>query len=213
MIRRRPIGSQPADEQTVNIDRLEGKTIMGIDPGTNVLGYGIIRIENHTPRSVVLGVVNMGKFGDRYQKLRHIFERITALVTQYKPDEVALEAPFFGDNVQSMLKLGRAQGVAMTAALMHDIPVFEYAPTRIKQAITGQGSASKEQVSALLQKILCIDDPPRELDATDATAVALCHYYVSSGPVSQADPYTQRRSKSSTNWSSYVEQNPTKIKQ
>lgn len=212
MIQRRAKDAR-VSEPSIDIDRLEGKTIIGIDPGTNVLGYGIIRIENHTPHCVVLGVVNMSKFTDRYQKLRHIFERVKALVEQYKPDEMALEAPFFGDNVQSMLKLGRAQGVAMVAGLVHDIPIFEYAPTRVKQAITGTGSASKEQVSSLLQRILNLESTPDELDATDGLAVALCHYYQASGPISAPDPYNSSKRRSPDSWSSYVNQNPTKIKQ
>lgn len=162
---------------------MEGKTIIGIDPGTNVLGYGVIRVSGGQARAEELGVVRLGKYGDRYQKLKHIFERISTLVQRYRPDEVALEAPFYGKNAQIIFKLGRAQGVAMAAAAVHDIPIFEYAPRRIKQAITGQGGASKEQVAALLQSILGVQVGGKELDATDGLAVALCHFYVRSSPI------------------------------
>lgn len=203
------------EEHTVSADPLEGKTLIGIDPGTNVLGYGVLRISGGEPQCVVLGVVTLGKYRDRYQKLRHIFERVTALVTEYRPDEMALEAPFYGDNVQSMLKLGRAQGVAMAAALVRDIPVFEYSPRRIKQAITGQGGASKEQVAALLQKILGIGATPKELDATDGLAVALCHYYISSSPLGTA--VGERHGEGGVtggagSWAAFVGSNPDKVK-
>lgn len=214
-IQRRHHTERPAEQSgTTSVGALEGRTIIGIDPGTNVMGYAVIQIRKNKPHCVVLGVVNMGKYSDRYQKLRHIFERVGSIIEQYKPDEMALEAPFFGDNVQSMLKLGRAQGVAMTAALVRDLPVFEYAPTRIKQAITGQGGASKEQVSALLSSILGLGDKPRELDATDALAVAVCHYYIASSPIPTVDPYAPHRTTggASSNWESYLNQNPSKIK-
>ncbi len=168
-----------------NSNPMEGKTIIGIDPGTNVLGYGVIRIAGGQAKCEVLGVVKLGKYGDRYQKLKQIFERISALIREYKPDEMALEAPFYGENVQSMLKLGRAQGVAMAAAAVCDIPIFEYAPRRVKQAITGQGGASKEQVAGLLGSILGVETNAKELDATDGLAVALCHFFMRSSPLSK----------------------------
>ena len=149
--------------------------IMGIDPGTNYMGYGVIEVEGRTIRSVVMGDIDMHRMADPYDKLRYIFERVGALIEQYGPREVALESPFFGANVQSMLKLGRAQGVAMAAALSRGRQVYEYAPTRIKQAITGRGAASKEQVAAIVRHTLSIDYMPRRLDATDGMAVALCH--------------------------------------
>lgn len=203
------------EEHNVTADPLDGKTVIGIDPGTNVLGYGVLRISDGEPKCIVLGVVTLGKYRDRYQKLRHIFERVTALVTEYRPDEMALEAPFYGDNVQSMLKLGRAQGVAMAAALVRDIPVFEYSPRRIKQAITGQGGASKEQVAALLQKILGIGATPKELDATDGLAVALCHYYISSSPLGTA--VGERHGEGGVtggagSWAAFVGSHPDKVK-
>ena len=152
--------------------------IMGIDPGTNYMGYGVLEVEGRTLRSVVLGDIDLHKLADPYAKLRYIFERVGALIDQYAPEEVALESPFFGENVQSMLKLGRAQGVAMAAALSRSLPVFEYAPSRIKRSIAGSGSAAKEQVAAIVRNLLKIEQQPRRLDATDGMAVALCHYYM-----------------------------------
>ncbi len=159
---------------------------MGIDPGTNYMGYGVLEIEGHTLRSVVLGDIDLHKLTDPYAKLRYIFERVGALVDEYHPREVALESPFFGENVQSMLKLGRAQGVAMAAALSRDLSVFEYAPMRIKQSITGRGSAAKEQVAAIVCRTLSIDQPAKRMDATDGMAVAMCHYYTTSSPLAAA---------------------------
>lgn len=160
--------------------------IMGIDPGTNYMGYGVLEVEGRTVRSVVLGEIDLHKLPDPYAKLSRIFERVGSLVDEYRPREVALESPFFGENVQSMLKLGRAQGVAMAAALSRGVPVAEYAPMRIKQAITGRGSAAKEQVAAIVCRLLAIDCPPRRLDATDGMAVALCHYFTASNPLDAA---------------------------
>lgn len=203
------------EEHSVAANPMEGKTVIGIDPGTNVLGYGVLQISGGQPRCKVLGVIALGKYRDRYQKLRHIFERVNALVKEYAPDEMAIEAPFYGDNVQSMLKLGRAQGVAMVAALVRDIPVFEYSPRRIKQAITGEGGASKEQVAALLQKTLGIGTTPKELDATDGLAVALCHYYIASSPLGSAAGERSRSggvSGGSGSWAAYVDNNPDKVR-
>jgi len=160
--------------------------IMGIDPGTNYMGYCVLEVEGRTVRTVVLGDIDLHKLTDPYEKLRHIFERVGALIDQYEPREVALEAPFFGENVQSMLKLGRAQGVAMAAALSRGLSVSEYAPMRIKQAITGRGSSAKEQVAAIVCRTLTIDQPPKRLDATDGMAVALCHYYTTASPLNAA---------------------------
>ena len=159
---------------------------MGIDPGTNYMGYGVLEVCGREVRSVVLGDIDLHRMNDPYEKLRYIFERVGALVDEYRPREVALESPFFGENVQSMLKLGRAQGVAMAAALSRGLQVFEYAPTRIKQCITGRGSAPKEQVAALVSSMLTIERPPRRLDATDGMAVALCHHFMSSNPLNGA---------------------------
>ncbi len=160
--------------------------ILGIDPGTNYMGYGVLEVDGRALRSVVLGEIDLHRIADPYAKLRYIFERVGALIDQYAPREAALESPFFGENVQSMLKLGRAQGVAMAAALSRGISVAEYAPMRIKQAITGRGSAQKEQVAAFVCRLLSIDRPPRRLDATDGMAVALCHYYTTTSPLDAA---------------------------
>ena len=160
--------------------------IIGIDPGTNYTGYGILEVDGRRLRSVVLGAIDLHRMGDPYSKLRYIYERVSALVEQYAPREAALESPFFGENVQSMLKLGRAQGVAMAAALSHGLEVSEYAPTRIKQAITGGGSATKEQVARMVGRILSLAELPSRLDATDGMAVALCHYYSTGSPLTAA---------------------------
>ncbi len=159
---------------------------MGIDPGTNYTGYGILEVEGRLVRSVVMGDIDLHKMKDPYEKLRYIFQRVSALIEEYAPAEVALESPFFGENGQSMLKLGRAQGVAMAAALSHDRPVFEYAPMRIKQSISGTGAASKEQIAAIIGRLLKIEKLPERLDATDGMAVALCHYFTSTSPLNDA---------------------------
>ena len=191
---------------------------MGIDPGTNCTGYGVLEVRGHTTRCIVLGYIELHKVGDVYQKLRHIFERVSALIEEYRPDEVALESPFFGENVQSMLKLGRAQGVAMAAALTRGLPVFEYAPRRIKQAITGNGGASKEQVAALLKTMLKVEYTLRKLDATDGLAVALCHHFETGSPIkalsaagggnSLAARLKAESGKGAKSWESFLSANP-----
>lgn len=180
------------------------RVIMGIDPGTNVMGYGILGVNGKTPEVVVMGVIKLSRFDSHYLRLRRIFERVTGLVDQYLPDELAIEAPFFGKNVQSMLKLGRAQGVAMAAALSRDIPITEYAPLSIKQSVTGRGSASKEQVANMLKHILHIPDDsmPSLLDATDALAAALTHFYETGKPAI---------AKGQTSWAKFLAQNPDRI--
>lgn len=162
------------------------KVILGIDPGTNVMGYGVIRAVGKQAEMVAMGVIDMRKESDPYLKLGHIFQRVTGIIDEYLPDEMAIEAPFFGQNVQSMLKLGRAQGVAIAAAIQHSVPIHEYAPMKIKMAITGMGSASKEQVAGMLQRILKLDEKemPKFMDATDALGVAYCHFMQLSSPVS-----------------------------
>lgn len=159
--------------QAVEKDRI----ILGIDPGTNIMGYGIIHEKGRTVELVGFGVIDMRKMEGHFNKLKHIFDRTTQLIDGFLPDEIAIESPFQGKNVQSMLKLGRAQGAAIAAGLQRTIPIFEYAPTKVKLAITGNGSASKEQVAAMLQKILKIQELPEKLDATDALAIAMCHFY------------------------------------
>ncbi|MBD5323099.1 MAG: crossover junction endodeoxyribonuclease RuvC [Bacteroides sp.] len=182
------------------------KVIIGIDPGTNVMGYGVIGVNGKRPSLIALGVVKLNKFESHYLRLSRIFERVLGLVEQYLPDEMAIEAPFFGKNVQSMLKLGRAQGVAMAAALSRDVPITEYEPRKIKMAITGNGAASKEQVRELLKRMLSIpaerlDD--LELDATDGLAAALCHFYESSRPAIANGPKS---------WKEFIAKNPDKVK-
>ncbi len=163
------------------------------------MGYGIIRGEKQTPELLALGVIELGKHKDHYVRIRHIFERTMGLIDEYHPDELAIEAPFYGKNVQSMLKLGRAQGAAISAGLYRDLPIFEYAPKKIKMAITGQGTASKEQVARVLQKMLIIKELPRNLDATDGLAAAVCHYY------QKEMPDTGANYKS---WKDFVAKNP-----
>ena len=153
------------------------KIILGLDPGTNIMGYGIIHVQVSKVKVLQFGVIQMGKTGAHELKLKNIFDRVLTLVDEFHPDEVALEAPFFGKNVQSMLKLGRAQGVAMSAALFREVPITEYAPKKVKQSVTGNGNASKEQVAKMLMQIFSIKEMPKLLDATDALAVALCHHY------------------------------------
>lgn len=168
------------------------KIILGIDPGTNVMGYGVIRVMGNKANLVVMGVIDMRKENDPYLRLGKIFERVTGIIDEYLPDEMAIEAPFFGKNVQSMLKLGRAQGVAIAAAIHHDVPIHEYAPLKIKMAITGQGQASKEQVASMLQRMLHIsdDDMPKFMDATDALGAAYCHFLQMGRPETNAKHYS-----------------------
>ena len=167
------------------------KILLGIDPGTNVMGYGVLRVCGNKAELVVMGVIDMRREEDVYLRLGRIFERVTGIIDEYLPDEVAVEAPFFGKNVQSMLKLGRAQGVVIAAAINHDVPIQEYAPLKIKMAITGNGSASKEQVAGMLQKLLHLrdDQMPHFMDATDAVAAAYCHFLQMSRPETDAKHY------------------------
>ncbi|MDD7272696.1 MAG: crossover junction endodeoxyribonuclease RuvC [Prevotella sp.] len=163
------------------------RIILGIDPGTNIMGYGIIKVENNKASLIVMGVIDMRREKDIYLRLGKIFKRVTAIIEEYLPNEVAIEAPFFGKNIQSMLKLGRAQGVAIAAAIERDVPIREYAPLKIKMAITGNGAASKEQVAMMLQKLLNLkkEDMPQFMDATDALAAAYCHYLQGNRPESE----------------------------
>ena len=182
------------------------KIIIGIDPGTNVMGYGILGVKGRRPSMISMGVIELHRADSHYLRLRHIFERVLGLVESFLPDEMAIEAPFFGKNVQSMLKLGRAQGVAMAAALSRDIPITEYEPRKIKQAITGSGAASKEQVREMLRRQLSIasENLLPQLDATDALGAALCHFYESQRPASVP--------KSCKSWKEFIAKNPDKIK-
>ncbi len=178
------------------------RIILGIDPGTNIMGYGIVKVYGNTMDLVTLGVLKLVKTDDHPLKLKHIFEKTIALIEEYKPDELAIEAPFYGKNVQSMLKLGRAQGVAMAAALSRSVPIFEYSPRKIKQSITGKGSASKEQVAAMLQNILSLKEVPEQLDASDGLAVAVCHYFQKG---------KTGNDKKFSGWKSYLSANPDRV--
>lgn len=154
------------------------RIILGIDPGTNIMGYGVLKVDGRKAEMIALGVIDLRKFADGYLKLGHIYQRVSSIIEGYLPDYLAIEAPFFGKNIQSMLKLGRAQGVAIAAAIQHQVPITEYAPSKIKMAITGNGNASKEQVADMLRRMLKTDreEMGRFLDATDALGAAYCHF-------------------------------------
>lgn len=181
------------------------RIILGIDPGTNLMGYGVLRVLGQKAEAVALGVIDLHKVGDGYLKLGHIYERVSGIIQSYLPDELAIEAPFFGKNVQSMLKLGRAQGVAIAAAIQHDVPIHEYAPMKIKMALTGNGGASKEQVAGMLQRILHLDaeQMKQHFDATDALAAAYCHFMQSSRP---------QTGVSYRSWKDFVNKNLERVK-
>lgn len=183
------------------------RIILGVDPGTVIMGYGLLKINGAKPNFMAMGIIELGKLTDPYMRLKRIYDRITGIIEEFLPDEMAIEAPFFGKNVQSMLKLGRAQGVAIAAALARDLPITEYAPRRIKQSITGSGDASKEQVAEMLQRLLHIpqDSMLPALDATDGLAVALCHYYQTSNPLASGNRVLR-------NWSDFVKNNPNRIR-
>lgn len=180
------------------------KIILGVDPGTNVMGYGVLSVTGNKAQLLAMGVIELKKYESHYLRLGKIFERITSIIDSYKPDEMAIEAPFFGKNVQSMLKLGRAQGVAITAAIMRDIPITEYEPTKIKVAITGNGSASKQQVAGMLQRMLKIskEDMDVQLDATDALGAAYCHF------IQMGMPKPEHKFSS---WKDYIKKNSNKL--
>ncbi|MDX1278415.1 crossover junction endodeoxyribonuclease RuvC [Oceanihabitans sediminis] len=181
----------------------EEKIILGIDPGTTIMGFGLIRVKNKKMEFLQLNELDLKKYSDHYLKLKLIFERTIELIDTHHPDEIAIEAPFFGKNVQSMLKLGRAQGVAMAAGLSREIPITEYLPKKIKMAITGNGNASKEQVAKMLQSLLGLKTIPKNLDATDGLAAAVCHFY-NSGKVTVGKSYS--------GWDSFVKQNQDRVK-
>lgn len=182
------------------------KIILGIDPGTNVLGYGVIKIYGNKVTMEAMGVIDLRKCKDVYLKLGRIYERVIGIIESFKPDELAIEAPFFGKNVQSMLKLGRAQGVAIAAAISREIPIHEYAPLKIKQAITGNGQASKEQVAAMLKRMLRISDDTMLpfYDATDALGAAYCHYLQSGKP--------EGAIKAPHSWAAFVKQHADRVR-
>ena len=181
---------------------ISDKIILGIDPGTTIMGFGLIKVKGKNMEFLQLNELQLKKYSDHYVKLKLIFERTLELIDNFNPDEIAIEAPFFGKNVQSMLKLGRAQGVAMAAGLSREIPITEYSPKKIKMAITGNGNASKEQVAKMLQSLLKINELPKNLDSTDGLAAAVCHFY-NSGKVTLGKTYT--------GWSAFVKQNENRI--
>lgn len=177
--------------------------ILGIDPGTTIMGFGLIQVESNTMKLLHMNELILKKYEDHFLKLHYIFKRTIELIDNYHPDEIAIEAPFFGKNVQSMLKLGRAQGTAIAAGLSREIAITEYSPKKIKMAITGNGNASKEQVAKMLQQQLKIKTLPKNLDATDGLAAAVCHFY---------NRGKSEYQKTHTSWSAFVNQNPDKIK-
>lgn len=180
------------------------KIILGIDPGTTIMGFGLIRVKGKKIELISYDELILSKLSDHYLKLKKIFEKTLSLIDHYHPDEIAIEAPFFGKNVQSMLKLGRAQGVAMAAGLYREVTITEYAPKKIKMAITGNGNASKESVAAMLKQILNMKEMPKHLDATDGLAAAVCHFYNSGNTISSGKSYS--------GWESFIKNNPNKVK-
>jgi crossover junction endodeoxyribonuclease RuvC len=178
------------------------KIILGIDPGTTIMGFGLIRVVGKQMEFMQIDELMLKKYTDPYTKLKLIFERTIHLIDTYHPDEIAIEAPFFGKNVQSMLKLGRAQGVAMAAGLSRQVTITEYSPKKIKMAITGNGNASKEQVAKMLQSLLNMKQLPKNLDATDGLAAAVCHFYNAGKP---------QAGKSYSGWASFVRNNEKRL--
>ena len=181
--------------------KIDSETIiLGLDPGTSVMGYGLISVSRQQLKLLQYGVIHLSKYSGHELKLKKIFERVISLIDDYNPDEVALEAPFYGKNVQSMLKLGRAQGVAMAAALSRQIPITEYAPKKVKQSVTSNGNASKEQVAALLMTLLNFKSSPKLLDATDALGVAVCHHFQKGA-----------RKNTAKSWKAFISDNPDRV--
>lgn len=184
--------------------KVEERIIMGVDPGTTVMGYGIIKSHGSKAQLIVMGVIELHKYKNHYEKLAKIYDRLSSIIKEYKPTELAIEAPFFGKNVQSMLKLGRAQGVAIAAAMASNIPIYEYAPKKIKIAITGSGSASKEQLAGILKYELKLEELPQFLDATDALGAAMCHFHQTRNPL--------LANKGNGGWADFIKNNPDRIK-
>ena len=182
---------------------MDEKIILGIDPGTTIMGFGLIKVKDKKMSLILMNELNLTKYKDHYLKLKLIFERTISLIESYNPDEIAIEAPFFGKNIQSMLKLGRAQGVAMAAGLVREIPIQEYSPKKIKMSITGNGNASKEQVAKMLQNLLKIEKLPKNLDSTDGLAAAVCHFY---NPTSQVE-------KKYTGWEGFIKKESHRVKE
>lgn len=187
------------------------RVILGIDPGTNVLGYSIIEQRGKQSQLLKMDVLVLGTKDDLSTKMKKLFDQITEIIDIFKPDILAIEAPFFGKNVQSMLKLGRAQGICIAAAFSRSIPFVEYSPRKVKQSITGNGAASKEQVANMLQRMFKFEEIPSYLDATDALAVAVCHSYQKEDLLVSNSSVKKTSSKKSS-WASFVSQNPDRIK-
>jgi crossover junction endodeoxyribonuclease RuvC len=187
------------------VPKTKPSIILGIDPGTIIMGYGLIEVNGTSISLLDMGVLQPGKVKDTYKKLQLIFNTVSGLITKYQPTAFAIEAPFFGKNVQSMLKLGRAQGVAIAAAMRHNVEVTEYSPKKVKQSVTGNGNANKEQVMKMLQQLLQFKDNPKHFDATDALAVAVCHYFQQKSPV----PAAAGKLKG---WEAFIAQNPKRVK-
>lgn len=179
------------------------RIILGIDPGTTVMGFGLIKVEKNKMQFLLLDELLLHKYESHSLRLKRIFEKTLAIIDTYHPDELAIEAPFFGKNVQSMLKLGRAQGVAMAAGLYREVPITEYSPKKIKMAITGNGNASKEQVAGMLKNLLGLKEIPKRLDATDGLAAAVCHFFNSGKEETQ---------KTYTGWAAFIKDNPDRKK-
>ena len=182
----------------------KSEIILGIDPGTIVMGYGIVKIEKNKPELLEMGVLKLSKYKDANQRLQIIYNKITELHKAFLPTQFAIEAPFFGKNVQSMLKLGRAQGVAIASAMQHGLSAQEYSPKKIKQSVTGNGNAAKEQVAAMLGHILKTDVLPKQLDATDGLAVAVCHHFSSRGIATGGKKYS--------GWAAFAKDNEKRVK-
>lgn len=185
-----------------NIDHFD-KIILGIDPGTNIMGYGLIGKKGNEIYYIASDVMDLRKLKTHGEKLAEILNSCQAIIRKFLPDEMALEAPFYGKNIQSMLKLGRAQGLAMAAAIQHQIPIFEYAPKKVKQSITGNGNASKEQLETMVMRLLKIKEKPEFLDSSDALGVAICHYFQSSSILDKTK---------TKNWSNFLKNNPDRLK-
>lgn len=185
--------------------------ILGIDPGTNILGFSVIEIQGKSIKLIEMSVLKLGKIDDMSKRMKVLFDTISNIIDKYQPEILSIEAPFFGKNVQSMLKLGRAQGLCIAAALSKDIPFYEYSPRKIKQSITGNGASSKEQVALMLQRIIEFETMPKDLDATDALAAAVCHSYQKELEIETVDN-KKIKTKKSSSWSSFVINNPEKVK-
>lgn len=185
--------------------------ILGIDPGTNILGFSVIEIQGKSIKLIEMSVLKLGKIDDMSKRMKVLFDTISNVIDKYQPEILSIEAPFFGKNVQSMLKLGRAQGLCIAAALSKDIPFYEYSPRKIKQSITGNGASSKEQVALMLQRIIEFETMPKDLDATDALAAAVCHSYQKELEIETVDN-KKIKAKKSSSWSSFVINNPEKVR-